>query len=70
MEKKRYNKKWSCKWKATMNRKQLTMNRKRGPLSKLMNEEEKQKAGIHELSYDFGCSILRLNYGQREIWNH
>lgn len=63
MEEKKYNKKWSSKWKATM-------NRKRGPLSKLMNEEEKQKAGIHELSYDFGSSILRLNYGQREIWNH
>ena len=60
MEEKRYNKKWSCKWKATMNREQLTVNRKRGPLSKLMNEEEKQKAGIHELSYDFGCRITRL----------
>ena len=33
---------------------------KRGPLSKLMTEEEKQKAGIHELSYDFGCRITRL----------
>lgn len=33
---------------------------KRGPLSKLMSEEEKQKAGIHELSYDFGCRITRL----------
>lgn len=33
---------------------------KRGPLSKLMSEEEKQKAGIHELSYDFGCRIARL----------
>lgn len=60
MEEKKYNKKWSGKWKATMNREQLTVNRKRGPLSKLMNEEEKQKAGIHELSYDFGCRITRL----------
>ncbi len=33
---------------------------KRGPLSKLMSEEEKSKAGIHELSYDFGCRITRL----------
>ena len=33
---------------------------KRGPLSKLMSEEEKGKAGIHELSYDFGCRITRL----------
>ena len=33
---------------------------KRGPLSKLMTEEEKSKAGIHELSYDFGCRITRL----------
>jgi four helix bundle protein len=33
---------------------------KRGPLSKLMTEEEKQKAGIHELSYDFGCRMTRL----------
>ena len=33
---------------------------KRGPLSKLMTEEEKQNAGIHELSYDFGCRITRL----------
>ena len=32
----------------------------RGPLSKLMTEEEKQNAGIHELSYDFGCRITRL----------
>ena len=33
---------------------------KRGKLSKLMTEEEKSKAGIHELSYDFGCRITRL----------
>ena len=33
---------------------------KRGPLSKLMSEEEKASAGIHELSYDFGCRITRL----------
>ena len=33
---------------------------KRGKLLKLMTEEEKQNAGIHELSYDFGCRITRL----------
>ncbi len=33
---------------------------KRGKLSKLMTDEEKQNAGIHELSYDFGCRITRL----------
>ena len=33
---------------------------KRGKLSKLMTEEEKQNAGIHELTYDFGCRITRL----------
>ena len=34
---------------------------KRGTLAPLMLEEEKEKAGIHELSYDFGCRITRLN---------
>lgn len=38
----------------------VTYKPKRGPLSKLMNEEEKSKAGIHELSYDFACRITRL----------
>lgn len=33
---------------------------KRGSLSKLMSEEEKQEASIHELSYDFACRITRL----------
>ena len=33
---------------------------KRGPLSKLMSEDEKASAGIHELSYDFGCRITRM----------
>lgn len=33
---------------------------KRGKLVPLMTEEEKQKASIHELSYDFGCRIVRL----------
>ena len=33
---------------------------KRGALSKLMTEEEKAKASIHELSYDFACRVTRL----------
>ena len=33
---------------------------KRGKLAPLMSEEDKQKAGIHELSYDFACRITRL----------
>ena len=32
----------------------------RGKLAPLMKEEEKEKAGIHELSYDFACRITRL----------
>ena len=38
----------------------LKYKTKRGPLSKLMSEDEKQGASIHELSYDFGCRITRL----------
>ena len=33
---------------------------KRGKLSPLMTEDQKKEAGIHELSYDFGCRITRL----------
>lgn len=33
---------------------------KRGKLAPLMTEEAKSTAGIHELSYDFGCRITRL----------
>ena len=33
---------------------------KRGTLAPLMKEEEKEKAGIHELSYDLACRITRL----------
>lgn len=33
---------------------------KRGKLAPLMTEEEKEKAGIHDLSYDFACRITRL----------
>ena len=37
-----------------------TYKPKRGTLKPLMTEEQKQKASIHELSYDFGCKIVRL----------
>ena len=33
---------------------------KRGKLAPLMKEEDKKKARIHELSYDFGCRMVRL----------
>ena len=33
---------------------------RKGRLSRLMTEDEKQTAGIHELSYDFGCRMTRL----------
>ena len=33
---------------------------KRGKLAPLMTEDAKSTAGIHELSYDFGCRITRL----------
>ena len=33
---------------------------KRGKMAPLMTEEAKSTAGIHELSYDFGCRITRL----------
>lgn len=69
-EKKSYTKKWSGKGKTTVNREPLTLNQGRpepiryktmgGYLTPLMKEEEKEKAGIHELSYDFACRITRL----------
>lgn len=37
-----------------------TYKPKRGKLAPLMTEEQKQKASIHELSYDFGCRMTRL----------
>lgn len=55
MEQKGYKKSWK-----KGDKKPTAYKPKRGPLSKLMTEEEKQKAGIHELSYDFGCRITRL----------
>ena len=48
------------KGKSTVNREHLTVNRKRGKLAPLMKEEDKEKASIHELSYDFACRITRL----------
>lgn len=38
-------------------KKKLAYKPKREPISKLMSEEEKKMAGIHELRYDFGCRI-------------
>lgn len=55
MEQKGYKKSWK-----KGDKKPVAYKPKRGPLSKLMTEEEKSKAGIHELSYDFGCRITRL----------
>ena len=56
MEQKGYKK----GWKKSESKPKADYKPKRGPLSKLMTEEEKSKAGIHELSYDFGCRITRL----------
>jgi hypothetical protein len=33
---------------------------KRGKLAPLMKDEEKEKASIHELSFDFACRTTRL----------
>jgi four helix bundle protein len=55
-----YKKEYSKAGRKYTTDKKPTYKPKRGPLSKLMSEEEKQKAGIHELSYDFGCRITRL----------
>ena len=33
---------------------------KRGKMAPLMTEEDKEKASIHELSYDFACRTTRL----------
>ncbi len=38
----------------------VPFKQKRGKLSPLMNEDAKEKASIHELSYDFACRITRL----------
>lgn len=58
-----YNKKtYSKPYKKKTSAPKVEYKVKRGKLSNLMTEEEKQNAGIHELSYDFGC---RINYGSR-----
>lgn len=60
-EKKSYTKRWSAKREGFNLEPKLPVYKpKRGKLSPLMNEDEKEKAGIHELSYDFGCRITRL----------
>ena len=38
----------------------VNYKQRRGKLSTLMTEEDKKKAGIHELSFDFGCRMTRL----------
>lgn len=55
-----YNKEWKgkCSWQKKSSK--PAYKPKRGALKPLMTEEEKQKAGIHELSYDFGCRMVRL----------
>ena len=55
-----YKKEYSKVGKKYTTEKKPAYKPKRGPLSKLMSEEEKASAGIHELSYDFGCRITRL----------
>ncbi len=55
-----YKKEYSKAGKKYTTDKKLAYKPKRGPLSKLMTEEDKSKAGIHELSYDFACRITRL----------
>ena len=55
-----YKKEYSKGGKKYTTDKKPVYKAKRGPLSKLMTEEEKSKAGIHELSYDFGCRITRM----------
>ncbi len=55
MEQKGYKKSWKKGSDSA-----VSYKRKRGCLAPLMTDEEKQKAGIHELSYDFGCRITRL----------
>ena len=60
-EKRTTYKKWSGKGKGSNREPKLPVYKpKRGTLAPLMKEEKKEKAGIHELSYDFGCRITRL----------
>ena len=56
MEQKGYKK----GWKKSESKPKVVYKPKRGKMAPLMKEEEKSKAGVHELSYDFGCRITRL----------
>lgn len=55
MEQKGYKNSWKKGSNSTVSYKP-----KRGKLAPLMTEDAKSTAGIHELSYDFGCRITRL----------
>lgn len=55
-----YNKEWKSKGSWNKKESKPLYKPKRGALKPLMSEEDKQKASIHELSYDFGCKIVRL----------
>jgi len=50
-EKKPYQKRWV---------KKETYKPKRGKLSTLLTDEQKESAKIQELTYDFSCRIIRL----------
>jgi four helix bundle protein len=56
-----YNKKtYSKPYKKKTSAPKVEYKPKRGKLAPLMTEDQKKDAGIHELSYDFGCRITRL----------
>ena len=56
-----YNKKsYSKPYKKKSSSPKVEYKPKRGKLAPLMTEDQKKDAGIHELSYDFGCRITRL----------
>ena len=56
-----YNKKsYSKPYKKKSSSPKVEYKPKRGKLAPLMTEDQKKEAGIHELSYDFGCRITRL----------
>ncbi len=55
-----YNKEWKSKGSWNKKESKTLYKPKRGALKPLMSEEDKQKASIHELSYNFGCRIVRL----------
>jgi four helix bundle protein len=55
-----YKKEYSKAGKKNTTDKKLVYKPKRGKLAPLMTEDQKKDAGIHELSYDFGCRITRL----------